>query len=72
MITGIGARLVFLPPYSPDLMPLEEVFAGVKALLQAIDSIYRASTTPELMVKLALTTITQENCLAYVQHAGYM
>ena len=33
IITGIGARLVFLPPYSPDLMPLEEVFAEVKALL---------------------------------------
>ena len=27
IITGVGARLVFLPPYSPDLMPLEEVFA---------------------------------------------
>ena len=27
IITGIGARLVFLPPYSPDLMPLEEVFS---------------------------------------------
>ena len=33
IITGVGARLVFLPPYSPDLMPLEEVFAEVKALL---------------------------------------
>ena len=72
MITGVGARLVFLPPYSPDLMPLEEVFAEVKALLRAIDSIYLASTTPELMVKLAFTTMTQENCLAYIQHAGYM
>lgn len=28
LITGIGARLMFLPPYSPDLMPLEEVFAS--------------------------------------------
>ena len=27
IITGVGARLVFLPPYSPDLMPLEEVFS---------------------------------------------
>ena len=27
LITGIGARLMFLPPYSPDLMPLEEFFA---------------------------------------------
>ena len=72
IITGLGARLVFLPPYSPDLMPLEELFAQVKALLRANDSIYIASTTPELVVKLAFTTITQENCLAYIEHAGYM
>lgn len=32
IITGIGARLCFLPPYSPDLMPLEEVFSKVKYL----------------------------------------
>ena len=61
IITGVGARLVFLPPYGPDLMPLEEVFAEVKALLRANDSIYLASTIPELMVKLAFTAITQEN-----------
>ena len=60
IITGVGARLVFLPPYSPDLMPLEEVFAEVKALLRANDSIYLASRIPELMVKLPFTTITQQ------------
>ena len=27
IITGVGGRILFLPPYSPDLMPLEEVFA---------------------------------------------
>ena len=53
---------MFLPPYSPDLMPFEEVFIEVKALLQANDSIYLASRIPELMVKLAFTTITQQNC----------
>ena len=62
IVTRVGARLVFLPPYSPDLMPLEEVFAEVKALLRASDSIYLASRMPELMVKLAFTTITQQNC----------
>ena len=31
IITGVGAKILFLPPYSPDLMPLEEVFAKVKS-----------------------------------------
>ena len=35
IITGVGAKLCFLPPYSPDLMPLEEVFSKVKYVLKA-------------------------------------
>ena len=72
IITGIGAKLIFLPPYSPDLMPLEEVFAEVKSLLRANDSLYIASTTPELVVNSALSTITQEHCLGYICHVGYL
>ena len=72
IITGIGAKLIFLPPYSPDLMPLEEVFAEVKSLLRANDSLYIASTTPELVVNSAFSTITQEHCLGYIHHAGYI
>ena len=33
MITGVGALIRFLPPYSPDLMPLEEAFSQVKSSL---------------------------------------
>jgi len=34
MIRAAGARLMFLPPYSPDLNPIEQVFAKLKALLR--------------------------------------
>ena len=34
LLAGVGVKLMFLPPYSPDLMPLEEVFAKVKAVLK--------------------------------------
>jgi transposase len=33
-IRAVGARLLFLPPYSPDLNPIEQVFAKLKALLR--------------------------------------
>jgi transposase len=33
-IRGVGARLLFLPPYSPDLNPIEQVFAKLKHLLR--------------------------------------
>ena len=33
-IRAVGARLLFLPPYSPDLNPIEQVFAKLKTLLR--------------------------------------
>ena len=34
LIRSVGARLLFLPPYSPDLNPIEQVFAKLKHLLR--------------------------------------
>ena len=72
LITGVGAKLMFLPPYSPDLMPLEEVFAKVKAVLKANDNLYLATSTPEIMIKLAFATVTPTDTLGYIKHAGYI
>lgn len=36
-IRAAGARLMFLPPYSPDLNPIEHVFAKLKTLLRKAD-----------------------------------
>ena len=65
IITGVGARLMYLPPYSPDLMPLEEVFANN-------DSAYISTHSPELFVRLAFCKITKDDCIAYIRHAGYI
>ena len=62
-ITGDRARLCFLPPYSPDLMPLEKVFSKVKYCLKANDNEYLATSEPDMIVKIAFCTITQDNCL---------
>lgn len=72
IITGVGAKILFLPPYSPDLMPLEEVFAKVKSILKANDTVYTSSTLPELLVKMAFCGITHTDCLNYIMHAGYI
>ena len=39
IITDVGALLLFLPPYSLDLMPLEEVFSTVKYVLKTNESV---------------------------------
>jgi transposase len=37
LITGVGALLIFLPPYSPDYNPIEEAFSKVKTLIKAYE-----------------------------------
>ena len=49
-----------MPPYSPNFMPLEEVFAEAKGFLRA-----------NCYYSHAVTTVTSESCAAYVHHAGY-
>ena len=44
LIQSTGAKLVFLPPYSPDLNPLEPVFGKVKQILKENDSIFQVCT----------------------------
>ena len=69
--TGVGARLCFLSPYSPDLMSLEEVFSKVKYCLKVNDNEYLATSEPEI-VKITFCTTTQDNCLSYISNSGYM
>ena len=71
-IEGAGAKLLFLPPYSPDFNPIENIFSKLKALLRKA----AARTKEELdkAVKAALKAITasdRANCIAaagYVNH----
>ena len=64
IIRGVGARLMYLPQYSPDFMPLEEVLARVKAALRENDSAY-ISTHSEQFIKLAFCTVTKNDCIGW-------
>ncbi len=68
-IERAGARLRFLPPYSPDFNPIEQVFAKLKACLRAA----RPRTFDQVcdFVAIALTFFTPIECQNYVRHCGY-
>jgi len=68
-IEARGARLEFLPPYSPDLNPIEQCWAKVKEALRAA----KARTLDALVTALreALLSITPEDALAWFAHCGY-
>ena len=67
-----GARLVFLPPYSPDLNPCEEVFSQVKSIMKLNDSLFQVSTAPRALLSMAFGMVTQADCLGFITHSGYL
>ena len=71
LIESTGSLVVFLPPYSPDLNPIELAFAHVKAYLKANEMMLQATNDIGEMVLMAFATITQEDCLGWLEHCGY-
>jgi len=68
-IEASGARLLYLPPYSPDFNPIEMAFAKLKALLRKA----AARTIDDLWDTVAtiLDAFTSEECINYFAAAGY-
>jgi transposase len=64
-----GARVLFLPPYSPDLNPIEQVFSKVKNELRR----RRLRTVPEVEDAFgqSLDWVTPDEVRNYYRHAGY-
>lgn len=69
LIEGAGARLVFLPPYSPDLNPIELIFAKVKQSLRSLacrtrDALWSA-------MQSVLEQVTEKDAVNCYKHCGY-
>ena len=68
-IRSVGARLLFLPPYSPDLNPIEQVFSKVKHTLRK--AMGRSVEAIEEAIANVLPEITKQECQNYIVNAGY-
>lgn len=68
-IEAAGAQVVYLPPYSPDLNPIELAFAKLKSLLRQAAA--RTVNELELQIASLLDRFSINECLAYFQHCGY-
>ena len=68
-IEQAGAHVRFLPPYSPDLNPIEMAFAKLKAFMRAA----RPRTFDQVcdLMRTALALFLPEECANYVAHCGY-
>jgi transposase len=70
LIEACGARLLYLPPYSPDLNPIEMAWSKFKQFLRAAKA--RTAETLDLAITEALKTITTQNAAAWFRHCGYL
>lgn len=68
-VAAAGASILYLPPYSPDLNPIEQMFAKLKALLRKA-----AARTREALwttIGYLLDAFTPVECCNYIQNSGY-
>jgi transposase len=68
-IRAAGAKLLFLPPYSPDLNPIEQVFAKLKTLLRKAAE--RTIEATWQRIGELLDQFTASECANYLANAGY-
>jgi transposase len=68
-IHAAGAQLLYLPPYSPDYNPIEQVFSKLKTLLRKA----AARTVDDLWSAIGnlLGQFASDECEQYIRHAGY-
>ena len=70
LVRRAGAHLLFLPPYSPDLNPIEMMFAKLKTLVRKAEE--RTIEATWRRIGNLLQAFSPTECQAYLKHAGYM
>jgi len=67
----IGAKLVYLPPYSPDFNPIEQAFHSIKAWLRRHEA---EATLPEVrpwLIQQAAMSVTAKDAEGWIFNCGY-
>ena len=68
-IRAAGAKLLFLPPYSPDLNPIEQVFAKLKHLMRKAAE--RTTEATWKRIGSLLDAFSPQECQNYLVNSGY-
>jgi transposase len=68
-----GVRIEYLPPYSPDLNPIEEAFSKIKHFIHRHNDYYNATAGDGIIFDMyeVMEIITSEDADGYFIHAGY-
>lgn len=71
LLQQTGILALYLPPYSPDLNPIEEAFSYVKSYLRKHDNILQSGIPLTSVIKVAFDSISELQCNAWITDSGY-
>lgn len=66
MIEDVGALVQFLPPYSPDMNPIEEMFSKVKTEMKHMEASMTSIMDTETIALSAFSTVTPKDCQGWI------
>ena len=69
-IEACGATVIYLPPYSPDLNPIEQCWSKIKSYLRGAKA--RTRQALEAAIRQAIATVTESDARAWFKHCGYV
>ena len=71
LFRAMGIVVLFLPPYSPDIMPIELLFSYIKYYLKDHYEIWQAMDHPTVLLQAAFDSINPESCNNWISSCGY-
>ncbi len=69
-IENQGAKLIYSPPYTPELNPIEEMWSKIKTLLRKISA--RTKSNFHIALKNSLLAVTNSDLFGWFKHLGYI
>src|SRR5215208_1565137 len=73
LIEGVGAHLLYLPPYSPDFNPIEEAFSKIKNLIRKAGARVHEALVAAIAATIggAISEISEDDAKAFFEHCSY-
>ena len=71
LLSSFGILVIFLPPYSPDYNPIEELFSYIKYYHKAHDDLIQATGNPLPIIHSAFQSVSESKCNGWITHSGY-
>ena len=66
-----GILVIFLPPYSPDYMPIELCFSDIKYYLKDHDELVQVLSDPKVIIASAFDSVTRQQCKNWIKKCCY-